>query len=108
MVSWMSEAAADLATINSFLLRKAAFEPGVFCFVISSGSPATSEGCTIPALPQPYLPLFCRVPGFSRAMLDEEMYVRKHLVRIRCMRNTMLMLPRDLIPAVLCYTEVSG
>ncbi len=38
-------------------------------------------------------------------MLDEEMYVRKRLVRIRCMRNTMHVLPRDLIPAAFASTR---
>jgi uncharacterized protein YcaQ len=53
---------------------------------------------------QPYLSLFARVPGFSRDMLDEEMYVRKSLVRIRCMRNAMHILPRDMLPAAFVAT----
>jgi len=52
----------------------------------------------------PYLSLFARMPGFTRDMLDEEMYARKSLVRLRCMRNTMHVLPRDLVPAAFAAT----
>lgn len=53
----------------------------------------------------PYLSLFARVPGFSRDMLDEEMYARRNLVRIRCMRNTMHILPCDMLPAAFVATR---
>lgn len=43
--------------------------------------------------------LHARMPGFSRDMLDEAMCLRKSLVRIRCMRNTMFILPREIVPA---------
>jgi hypothetical protein len=103
MVSGMREAAADLATISSFLLRKQHLSPG------SGISDPVQVARDIGGLHNtgpstPYLSLFCRVPGFTRAMLDEEMYVRKSLVRIRCMRNTMHVLPRDLVPVAFAAT----
>jgi hypothetical protein len=45
------------------------------------------------------------MPGFSRDMLDEAMYVHKSLVRIRCMRNTMFILPREIVPAAFAATK---
>ena len=106
MVSGMSEVATDLATINTFLLQKQHLSPG------SSVPDLVRVARDIGGLHNtgpstPYLSLFCRVPGFTRNMLDEEMYVRKSLVRIRCMRNTMHVLPRDLIPAAFASTRKS-
>jgi hypothetical protein len=53
----------------------------------------------------PYLSLFSRVPGFCRERLDEELYVRKSLVRIRCMRNTLHVLPRTMVPTAFGATR---
>jgi hypothetical protein len=103
MVSGMNEADADLATISSFLLRKQHLSP---CSAISDLVRVARDigGLHNTGPSTPYLSLFCRVPGFTRAMLDEEMYVQKRLVRIRCMRNTMHVLPRDLVPVAFAAT----
>lgn len=53
----------------------------------------------------PYLSLFARVPGFSREMLDDAMYLCRSLVRIRCIRNTLHILPRDLVPVAFMATR---
>jgi hypothetical protein len=53
----------------------------------------------------PYLSLFSRVPGFSRDQLDEELYIKKNLVRIRCMRDTLYILPRTSVPAAFAATQ---
>jgi hypothetical protein len=53
----------------------------------------------------PYLSLFSRVPGFTRERLDEEMYRHKSLVRIRCMRNTLHILPRTTVPVAFAATR---
>ncbi len=53
----------------------------------------------------PYLSLFSRVPGFSRDHLDEELYVKKSLVRIRCVRDTLYILPRTMVPAAFMATR---
>jgi hypothetical protein len=100
----MSEADADLATISSFLLRKQHLSPG--SFVTDLVRVARDIGGLHNTGPStPYISLFSRVPGFTRDMLDEEMYGRKSLVRIRCMRNTMHVLPRELVPAVFAATQ---
>lgn len=53
----------------------------------------------------PYLSLFARMRGFSREQLDEALYERKVLGRIRRMRNTVYILPLDLIPAAFAATR---
>ncbi|OPY26550.1 MAG: hypothetical protein A4E28_02441 [Methanocella sp. PtaU1.Bin125] len=58
---------------------------------------------TMPATP--YLSLFSRVPGFSRDQLDEELYVKKSLIRMRCVRNTLYVLPRTMVPAAFTATK---
>ena len=45
--------------------------------------------------PNPYLQLFTRMPGFTRQALDHELYERRSLARVRCMRGTLFMLPLD-------------
>jgi hypothetical protein len=103
MVSGMREASADLATINAFILRKQHLYPGSAVTDLSRVA-RDIEGLHNTGPSTPYLSLFSRVPGFTRALLDEEMYLHKSLVRIRCMRNTMHVLPRDLLPAVFTST----
>lgn len=44
----------------------------------------------------PYLSLLARTKCFSRESLDEAMYVQKSLIRARCMRGTIYVLPLDL------------
>jgi hypothetical protein len=46
----------------------------------------------------PYLHLFVRLPGFTRPALDHELYERRSLARVRCMRGTLFLLPLDLLP----------
>ncbi len=53
----------------------------------------------------PYLSLFARMPDFLRDQLDEALYEKKSLGRIRCMRNTVYMLPLDLIPTAFTATR---
>ncbi|RDE11463.1 MAG: hypothetical protein C4K47_09815 [Candidatus Thorarchaeota archaeon] len=46
----------------------------------------------------PYLSLFARIENFRREQLDEELYLKKRLGKIRCMRRTIHILPRETIP----------
>jgi Winged helix DNA-binding domain len=55
--------------------------------------------------PNPYLQLFARVVGFERSMLDRELYERRTLVRARCMRGTLFILPLDLLPIAWAATR---
>jgi hypothetical protein len=55
--------------------------------------------------PNPYLQLFTRMPGFTRAALDHELYERRSLARVRCMRGTLFLLPLDLLPLAWAATR---
>jgi hypothetical protein len=88
----MSGELFDLAAVNRYILHKQYLDGGrVIRSIIEVAGDVGGLHNTGPSTP--YLSLFARVPGFSREMLAEEMYVRKSLVRIRCMRNTMHVLP---------------
>lgn len=70
--------------------------------VATAGVYGTSPTC--------YLSCAARIDGFRLADLDEELYVRRSVVRLRCMRGGMSYLePRDLLPALLaCTGEAPG
>lgn len=53
----------------------------------------------------PYLSLFARASGFSRDRLDQELYVKKSLGKIRCVRTTVHVLPRETIPIAFAATK---
>ncbi len=53
----------------------------------------------------PYLSLFARMRGFIRERLDVALYEKKSLGRIRCMRNTVYILPIEQIPAAFAATR---
>jgi hypothetical protein len=55
--------------------------------------------------PNPYLQLQVRVSGFERSMLDRELYERRSLARVRCMRGTLFVLPLDLLPIAWAATR---
>ena len=46
----------------------------------------------------PYLTLRARVQGFQRSMLEDELYERRRLARVLCMRNTVHVVPSDRLP----------
>jgi len=58
---------------------------------------------TIPATP--YLSLFARVDDFSREQLDKELYVTRSLGKIRYVRTTVHLLPKDFVPTALTATR---
>src|SRR4029450_9072873 len=51
--------------------------------------------------PNPYLPLFTRMPGLARPVLDYEIYERRRLARIRCRGGTLFLLPVDRVPSTM-------
>ena len=51
---------------------------------------------TIPMTP--YLSLFARTDNFAKELLDEELYLRKRLGKIRSIRKTLYIFPQELIP----------
>jgi len=54
----------------------------------------------------PYLSLFARVENFRREQLDAELYVKRNLGKIRCVRKTVYVLPKDAIPTALAATRM--
>lgn len=54
--------------------------------------------------PTCYLSLAARVPTFTLADLDKEMYGSRRAVRLRCMRSSSYLQPVDLVPALLGAT----
>ena len=47
---------------------------------------------------EPYLALFARTNNFLKEQLDHALYIDKTLVKVRCMRGTLYILPRDMVP----------
>jgi hypothetical protein len=54
----------------------------------------------------PYLSLFARRKNFRRDQLDAELYTKRNLGKIRYVRKTVYVLPRDMIPTALAATRM--
>lgn len=54
----------------------------------------------------PYLSMFSRSDEFKRDRLDEELYVKRSLGKVRCMRKTVYILPKALVPVALSATRM--
>ena len=93
----------DLSSVNSFVLRKQHLTKDTKTDDILQivkeiiGLHATNATT-------PYLSLFARTCNFSKEHLDEELYVKRNLGKIRCMRKTVHILPKELIQAVYSAT----
>lgn len=78
---------ADLEHVNTFVLRKQHLTPDSKIHDIPTivkdigGLHATASSV-------PYLSLFARCPRFEKQLLEEELYVKKSLAKIRCIRKT--------------------
>lgn len=93
----MPEDRIELDRVNHFVLRKQ--------HLVRSPDSASVEqivrdigGLHATSPTTPYLSLFARMDSFTRDQLDEALYVRKTLGKIRCVRKTVYVLPRDMIP----------
>lgn len=53
----------------------------------------------------PYLSLFSRMRNFTREKLDKELYVKKTLGKIRCVRKTVYVIPKERIPIAFNATK---
>ena len=87
----------DFNTINHFLLRKhhltqRSRTDDVLQAVQDIGGLHATSPMT------PYLSLFARIRDFEIDDLDEELYVRKNLGKIRCMRKTIHILTKQMMP----------
>ncbi len=87
----------DLNTINRFLLQKQHLTDDSriddICQIARDIAGLHATGTR-----EPYLALFARTRNFAREQLDEEMYVKRTLGKIRCMRGTLYILPTDMLP----------
>jgi len=53
----------------------------------------------------PFLSLFARTRNFVKENLNEELYVKRNLGRIRCMRGTIYILAKEMIPIAYAATR---
>jgi hypothetical protein len=94
----------DLNSVNRFLLQKqhlsdeAKTEDIVRIARDIYGLHATNPTA-------PYVSLFARARDFTRDKLDEELYVKRTLGKIRCVRTTVHVLPRETIPIAFAATR---
>lgn len=52
-----------------------------------------------------YLSLFARMNNFSKHDLERELYTKKSLAKIRCIRKTIFIIPIEILPTVLAATS---
>ena len=52
-----------------------------------------------------YLSLFQRMRNFHQADLEEELYRKKSLVKVKCMRGTLFILPKELVAPTVVATR---
>jgi hypothetical protein len=55
----------------------------------------------------PYLSAFARTASFRAADLDRELYDRRSLLRLKCMRGTVFVVPRGLAPVLFAATRAA-
>ncbi len=87
----------DLAKVNYFVLRKQhlAADPHIDDVVQVAGD---ISGLHATGIKESYLALFARMSNFTREKLDEELYVKRSLGKLRCMRGTLYILPAEMLP----------
>ncbi len=93
----------SLSTVNRYLARRQH---------LASGSPAADivqiardiYGLHATSPVTPYLSLFARATDFTRETLEQELYVNRSLGKIRCVRTTVHVLPRESIPVAFAAT----
>jgi hypothetical protein len=94
----------SLETINHFILSKHHLTPETKTNDLNQ---ITLDICGLHSTSQstPYLSLFARTKSFHKEDLDEEAYGKKNLGKIRCMRKTVFILPKDVLPFLYAATK---
>lgn len=91
----------NLNRINRFVLRKQHLADDSriddIVQIVKHVSGLHATGSTVP-----YLSLFARTRNFAKEYLDEELYAKRNLGKIRCMRGTLYILTREMMP--IAYT----
>ena len=90
--------ALDLAQVDAHVLRRQRLTPEVKTGDVVQLVKDIS-GLYAASATTPYLSLLARAPRFTREQLDAELYTRRTLGRIRCMRKAIYILPIDLLVA---------
>jgi len=87
----------DLERMNPFVLRKQHLADNIRGedIVAIAGD---IGGLHATSAITPYLSLLARTDGFSREQLDEELYSKKTLGKVRGVRGTVYIYPREMIP----------
>lgn len=97
----------DLERINHFVLGKQHLAEGsatddIVRIVADVG------GLHATSLTTPYLSLLARTQNFTKTDLDEELYVKRNLGKIRCMRATLYILTKEMMPIAYTATRESN
>jgi hypothetical protein len=94
----------DLNSVNRFLLHKQHLtDEAKTDDIVQIARDIYGLHATGPTTP--YVSLFARARDFTRDKLDEEIYVKRSLGKIRCVRTTVHVLPRETIPIAFAATR---
>lgn len=94
----------DLHRVNCFLLRKQHLtDDSKIDDIVRITRDIGGLHATGPT--SPYLSLFARGKDFTKEALDQELYVKRNLGKIRCMRKTIYALPKEMIPIAFAATR---
>jgi len=94
----------DLNSVNRFRLHKQHLsEESRTDHIVQIAGDIYGLHATAPTTP--YVSLFARARDFTRDRLDEELYVKRTLGKIRCVRTTVHVLPRETIPIAFAATK---
>ena len=94
----------NLSAINHFVLRKQHLtDDSKIDNIVQIVKDINGLHATAPKTP--YLSLFARSRNFKKEQLDEELYIKRNLGKIRCMRKTVYILLKELIPIAYSATK---
>ena len=93
----------DLIVVNNSLLRKQHLLDNSTDDLAQIVRDIGGLHGTIPKTP--YLSLFSRTKNFTKQQLDEELYTKRSLGRIRCVRKTVYILPKELLSTAFSATK---
>ena len=94
----------NLNLVNNFILRKQHLtDDSKTDDVVQIVEDVGGLHATIPKTP--YLSMFSRAKNFTRKKLDEELYTKRSLGKIRCVRKTVYILPKGIIPVAFSATK---
>ena len=95
---------ADLNRVNDLVLHKQHLTADSKIHdIIETVEDVGGLHATSPATP--YLSLFARMRNFEKESLDEELHMKRNLGKIRCMRGTLYVLTKEMIPIAYAATR---